>query len=274
MTDETPIRPPPPPPPIAPSSPDDRGSNSLAYVGSIALLALVTIPQLFVRAEDNSVAYRIGRAMGTLMMGLLVGYFIHWAIRRSRSEPMSKWSPWVFVIAAGVVFVASIPTLVRNVGDGAGSPADPQEAGARYVGPADSYFVEPAGFEYRELSVQAEEAMQAQIAAEPGAEDEIDDLAGRQVVHDGAPVGAILVFLMSPPPGLWEETHAGFQSGFEEGSGIDLEPRKIDGVDAASGSGSQGTFLLLFDRNLIILVVAGDENSARELAEAQTAALD
>ena len=97
------------------------GSNSpAAYAGSVALLVLVSIPQFFVRAEDgdHSLAYRTGRVLGSVAIGLAVGYLICWIMRRSRPEPAPKWPPWVFLVAAGVVLLSSVSTATRTAANG------------------------------------------------------------------------------------------------------------------------------------------------------------
>lgn len=265
--------PPPAPPPPPPSPPGRSKPPAIAYLGAVGLLLLTALPQLFIGSEG--LAYRIGRFLGGLFFSLLFAKFIWWLVRRSRKD-LSPWSPWVFVIATGVSVLGLMGALSTAGREALQEQSTQSETSAEelYTGPGDSYFIEPTGLTYRELDAAAQQALQDQLASEPGAEEQTEDLAARQVVRGGKPVGAVIVFLMKPSPVSWEEAHANFRRGFEQSSDITLETTTIGGVDAAEGSGPEGEFIVLFDRNLIIQTFGFDRTTAETLAAAQAGAFD
>ena len=82
--------------------------HPLAYVGAVALLAVAAWPDLISTTENGdtyTTTFKIGRALGSMVFGIVVGYFLWWLYRRSSDQPLAKWSPWVFVIAAGAALL-------------------------------------------------------------------------------------------------------------------------------------------------------------------------
>ena len=107
--------PPPPPPPPVDREPGTPGRA--AYAGAIALLVLVQLPQALIPASDPSVdgvPYRIGKSVGGFVFAIGIGYFVWWVVRRSRPPGTPKWSPWVFVIAAGVASLSLFGQLAQQ----------------------------------------------------------------------------------------------------------------------------------------------------------------
>ena len=247
--------------------------TGVAYLGAILLLGIAVAPQLLFEANDpaaDGTPYRIGRMLGAAVFSLLIGWLFWWIARKTRPKgTLPRFSPWVLVIAAGVALLSALPSLAqRNLTEAA------EEFGSSYGGSAEDYLIEPAGFRYVELDAATQSRVESSISGDAQADAEIEDFAVRQVVKGDRPLGAVIVVLMAGPSELWEEGHAGFQRGFEESSNVDLEPTTVAGIDAASGTGAEGTFVTLFDRNLVIQVIGPDEATARAIAEAQAAAYD
>ena len=83
----------------------------IAYVGAIVLLLVAASPVFFATPEDGgtyTTSFKIGRAIGSMVFGLVVGYFLWWLYRRSSEQQLAKWSPWVFVIAAGAALLTQV----------------------------------------------------------------------------------------------------------------------------------------------------------------------
>ena len=268
---------PPPPPPAPPSPPTEPGypPTTLAWLGSIALLAVVTLPQFFLPTEggDDSVPYRIGRVLGAAFFGILIGYFIWWLIRRSRPGS-AKWSPWVFVIAAGIATLSLFSSVAQRAAEVTSAPESAQEAEAPYEGPAASYFVEPEGYEYEGLAPDVAEQLEAQFTSDPEVAEHVSEFEGRHVLKGAQPVGATIVVLMDVPPEEWDETQEGFVRGFEGAGEIALEPQTIGGFEALTAELPQGVAHVFLDRNLVIQVIGFTEGEARDIAEAQATALE
>lgn len=106
MAQSAPPGAPPPPPP----QPVRKKPSAVAYVGAIGLLLIIALPQLVIDSGTEGLAFRIGRLLGNLFFSLLLAKFIWWLVRRSRKD-LSPWSPWVFVIAAGVSLFGLIGAL-------------------------------------------------------------------------------------------------------------------------------------------------------------------
>lgn len=270
MSDAPPSPSPPPPPPTPPVTPPTKKTPPLAHFGAVALLVVAVLPQLFLTGDDRGIytmSYRLGRMIGAAVFGLLVAALIWWIVRRTRpKEARPSWSPWIFLIAAGVAFVSGFANVAqRNV-------EAVQEFGSPYEGPANQYFIEPPGYVYRELSASRLESLKSEFLADPAAAEAIDELDARQVVQGNQPAGAVVVFLMATPPEAWEESRAGFVRGVEESGQVDLEASTIGGVDAMSGSAPSGSFVFLFDRNMIVQAFGFDEQTAQDIAEAQAPA--
>ena len=272
MSDAPP--PPLPPPPPSPPIESRRPTSRLAWVGSVALLALVTIPQFFMPNDggDNSVPYRIGTVIGAAVFGILIAKFIWWLTRRSRRD-LPKWSPWVFVIAAGVATLSLFSSVAQRAADITSTPESAQETEAPYAGPASSYFVEPEGYRYRELTPDLKDEMEKQITSNAEAAAEISEFDGRLVLQRGKPVGATIVVLIEFPPERWDEAQQGFVDGFEKAGGVTLESTTVAGVEALTTDLPQGVVYVLLDRNLAIQVMGFSDENARDIVEGQVPAL-
>ena len=93
---------------------EQKKPSSAAWVGAIALLVVVSGLNLFIEVgnEDiNGMPFRMGRALGTATVGIVIGYFFWWLFRKSRPPGSPKWSPWVFVIAAGFALLNVLPAV-------------------------------------------------------------------------------------------------------------------------------------------------------------------
>jgi hypothetical protein len=92
--------------------------TGLAYLGAIALLAIASAPQLLFEASDplvDGMPYRIGRMMGQAFFGFLIGWLFWWIARKTRPKgTLPRFSPWIFVIAAGVALLSALPSLLRS----------------------------------------------------------------------------------------------------------------------------------------------------------------
>ena len=267
--------PPLPPPPETPREPEKP--NPLFMLGAIALLLVAASPAFFLAPDDGGVytiSYKIGRLIGAVLFGIVLGYFLWWLFRRSSPRPLPKWSPWVFVIAAGMALVSLGPDLVSALRDGTEAiEATEQETEPAYEGPAESFFIEPPGYRYKELTADVKDQLQAQFTSDEEAAAAIEEFDGRQVLSKDGPVGATIVILMNVPQESWDESQAGFIAGFEDSAGAELQSISVAGRDALGASNEQGTFIFLLDRNLVIEVFAFDEDIAMDLAEGQVPAL-
>jgi uncharacterized membrane protein len=97
--------------------------TTLAWIGAVLLWLVLSYGSVGTEAGESG-AYNLGRVMGAAAFSLAVGLvirFVYVKARRGNAPPF--WSPWIFVIAAGVALVA----LLSN----AGERARDESAGAK-----------------------------------------------------------------------------------------------------------------------------------------------
>ena len=93
---------------------DRKKPSRAAWFGSIALLVIVSGIHLFIPVEGDvdGMPYRVGRMVGVAFIGTLIGYFLWWLTRRTHPPGTPKWSPYVFMVAAGFALLNVLPSLV------------------------------------------------------------------------------------------------------------------------------------------------------------------
>jgi len=93
--------------PEAPVTGERRGPSTAAWVGAVVLWLLMSIPNAL-RSGDENGAQTVGALFGGLLSTLVIALLLRFVYVRLMAKGRALWSPWVFVIAAGLALLVNL----------------------------------------------------------------------------------------------------------------------------------------------------------------------
>ena len=243
--------------PEAPVGEERRGPSTAAWVGAVGLWVLMSIPNAL-RSGDENVAQTAGAFVGGLLSTLLIALLVRLIYARLIAKGRAVWSPWVFVIAAGLALLVNLGQVGNEAADReAGEPTAGQTATA--TSPEDLLVALPPGVRYEAISAAKRQEIERSLRAEvPNG-----DIEARSILSQQPPVNGLAIGLVGPGADDLEQ----FQRDFE-GVGGTLQSEPINGTDFLVGPNRAGLYFAVRSprENSLVMVAGASAYDVRTLA--------
>ncbi len=238
------------PPPERPASSTRRGPATWAWVGAVALWLFFGIPNLL-RNRDEGAAYAIGSFFGGLLGALLLALLVRLLYVQLVAKGRQLWSPWVFVIAAGVLLVVALGRAAEAVQDGT-------IAGDNIESAAELLVDLSPGLRYASLTTAERQPIEASFRDQVG---NPDDIQIRRIVRrDGAE--GLVVAVVQDRVGDLEDVEQGL-----EDSGGTGAVQQIGGAEFLVGQDRPGRSIAFRGRgNALVFILAASPADLRSFA--------